>query len=74
MYTYRQISTARRHIERGSELATMKDTIRLADGYNGHTMLFYREPLVREGNFVKLRCAEPGKEYLIRWAHVAYLK
>lgn len=42
--------------------------ISLPDGYNGDTALFYVEPLEEDTTSVKLRCAEPGKEYLIRWA------
>lgn len=44
------------------------NTITLPDGYNGHTAKFYTEPLEIDGNLVKLQCAEPGKEYMFRWA------
>lgn len=43
--------------------------IELPNGYNGHTMKFYVEPIERDGDLVKLRCAEPGKQFLIRWAY-----
>jgi hypothetical protein len=39
----------------------------LPDGYNGHTVAHYAEPVAVEANVVKLNCAEPGKEYLIAW-------
>ncbi len=39
----------------------------LPDGYNGHTVKLFVEPLEIEGDLVKLGCAEPGREYLIRW-------
>ncbi|CAB3754377.1 hypothetical protein [Paraburkholderia humisilvae] len=39
----------------------------LPDGYNGHTVAFFAEPVAVEGDAVKLHCAEPGKEYLIAW-------
>lgn len=46
----------------------MKTTIALPDGYNGHTARFYTEPVQTDGELVRLRCAEPGKEYMLRWA------
>jgi len=46
-----------------------RSTVTLADGYNGHTARFYTKPLETDGDLVKLACAEPGREYLIRWAH-----
>ncbi|MDK0996949.1 hypothetical protein ACO2TQ_40195 [Burkholderia sp. OKR4-1] len=39
----------------------------LPDGYNGHTMIFFVDPVQVDGNAVKLRCAEPGKEYMTAW-------
>ncbi|MBK1902215.1 MULTISPECIES: hypothetical protein [Burkholderia] len=39
----------------------------LPDGYNGHTMKFFADPVQVDGNVVKLRCAEPGKEYMTAW-------
>ncbi|MEX3960164.1 hypothetical protein [Trinickia sp. EG282A] len=41
--------------------------ITLPDGYNGGTVNCFGEPVERDGNSVKLRCAERGKEYMIRW-------
>lgn len=49
-------------------------TIVLPDGYNGHTAKFFAEPIARDGNLVKLRCAEPGREYQFRWAHVTAIE
>lgn len=43
-------------------------TVRLPDGYNGHTMAFYADPISVEGRHAKLQCADPGKSYLFRWA------
>lgn len=45
------------------------DTIELPDGYNGHKIKFFAEPIVRESNLVKLRCAEPGLTHMIAWKH-----
>lgn len=42
-------------------------TVSLPDGYNGHAMLFYAEPVVVDGDTVRLRCAEPGKDYMFAW-------
>lgn len=49
------------------------DVIELADGYNGHTMPFFTEPIAIDGDLVKLRCAIPNKEYLTVWKHRAVL-
>lgn len=43
--------------------------IELPDGFNGHTVKFFSAPIEIEGDLVKLRCAEPGKGYLIAWKH-----
>lgn len=47
------------------------DTIEIADGYNGNFLCFFPEPIATDGDLVKLRCAEPGKEYLIKWCYRA---
>lgn len=52
----------------------MKDTITLLDGYNGDTAKFYTRPLAIDGDLIKLQCAEPGKEYMIRWATIEEVK
>lgn len=39
----------------------------LPDGFNGHTANFVGEPVERDGNLVKLICADRGREYKIRW-------
>lgn len=41
--------------------------VALPDGFNGHTVKFYVEPIEIHGDTVKLRCAEPGKEYMSTW-------
>ena len=45
-----------------------KKIIILTDGFNGHTVKCFAEPLEVDGNLVKLQVAEPGKEYMIKWA------
>ena len=45
--------------------------IKLADGYNGHTIAFFSDPIEVDGGAVKLRCAEPGKEYMTAWRAMA---
>ncbi len=47
-----------------------RKTVRLPDGYNGGTMMFYAVPLSVEGRCAKLQCAEPGKSYLHRWVEI----
>ncbi|BDB13343.1 hypothetical protein [Acidithiobacillus ferrooxidans] len=45
-----------------------KQTVLVPDGYNGHTVRMCADPLEEwPDGTVKLRCAMPGKEYLIRW-------
>ena len=45
-----------------------QQTVVVPDGYSGHTVLRYADPIEeRPDGTVKLRCALPGKEYLIRW-------
>lgn len=46
-----------------------KQTITIPDGYAGHTVTVYAKPIKRDGDLVKLRCAEPGKEWMIKWAY-----
>ena len=46
-------------------------TIELPDGYNGDTVTLNAEPIRRDGDHVLLACAEPGREFLIRWAHIS---
>lgn len=41
--------------------------VSLPDGHNGHTAEFISEPVERDGNHVKLQCAERGREHMIRW-------
>lgn len=43
------------------------NVVTLQEGYNGHTMKFFSHPVRVDGDAVKLRCAEPGKEYMIAW-------
>jgi hypothetical protein len=47
----------------------MRRTVRLPDGYNGRTALFFADPIERQSDTVKLQCAEAGKQHLIRWAY-----
>lgn len=48
--------------------------VSLPDGYNGHTANFISEPVERDGNHVKLKCAERGREYMTRWIADADLR
>ncbi len=41
----------------------------LDDGYNGQKRAFFAEPIARDGHLVKLRCAEPGKEFMTASRH-----
>lgn len=50
--------------------APHRQTVRLPDGYNDHTMVFYADPICVDGRHAKLQCAEPGKSYLFRWAEI----
>jgi len=51
-----------------------RQTIRLADGYNGDTVLLFADPIEVEGHLVKLQVAEPGRGHLFRWASKEELK
>lgn len=44
-------------------------TITLPDGFNGHTVTYFAEPVFIGNSIVKLRRADPGKEYMISWKH-----
>ncbi|HDY6079983.1 TPA: hypothetical protein ACHJ3C_004556 [Pseudomonas aeruginosa] len=50
------------------ELAQAKRVVFLPNGYSGEILPFYAEPVERDGALLKLKCAVPGKEYLVRWA------
>ena len=46
----------------------MKDaTIYLVDGYNGHLLRWYADPVSQDVGAVCVRCAEHGMEYVLRW-------
>lgn len=46
----------------------MKDeTIYLEDGYTGHKLRFYVDPVVYDSDLVCLRCAEQGMEHTLAW-------
>jgi hypothetical protein len=45
-----------------------RKTVRLDDGYNGHTVLLFADPIATDGQMVKLQCAEHGRGHLTRWA------
>lgn len=47
------------------------DIITVADGYNGDLIDLYVKPIAHDGDMLKLRCAEPGKEYMVRWIRCA---
>jgi len=48
----------------GSCSVVENQIITLPDGYNGHTMDFYLEPISIEGDSVRLQVAEKGKEWM----------
>ncbi|MBR8427286.1 hypothetical protein [Burkholderia cenocepacia] len=50
-----------------TESAVKVPIVTLADGYNGHTVRFDANPLEIDGELVKLRCAESGKEHMTAW-------
>lgn len=43
-------------------------TVTLPDGFGAGTVKLHTTPLKTDGRLVKLACAAPGKEYMIRWA------
>src|ERR1039457_2595156 len=47
--------------------------VTLPDGFGGSTRTFFSVPLEKDGDLVKLRCADPGCEYLIKWARASEL-
>jgi hypothetical protein len=51
-----------------------RKTIRLADGFNGDTVLLFADPIEIEGHLLKLQCAEPGRGHLFRWASAEEVK
>lgn len=46
------------------------NTIKLVDGYGegAEILHFFVTPLAMDETCVKLQCAEPGREYMIKWA------
>lgn len=49
------------------ELAGASFCVLMPDGYNGHRIKMNAEPVEVDRDLVKLKCAEPGKEFLIGW-------
>jgi hypothetical protein len=51
------------------DLAGASFSVLMPDGYNGHRIRMSAEPVEvdRDGYLVKLKCAEPGKEFMIGW-------
>ena len=47
------------------------ETITLPDGYNGDTVQCYAKPIEEDGNMLKLRVAEPGRDYMIKWCRMS---
>ncbi|CAE6966604.1 hypothetical protein R70199_07760 [Paraburkholderia domus] len=54
--------------------ARQSRVVNLADGYNGHTIAFFVDPVEVGGETIKLRCAVPGKEYMTAWRAMAEVK
>ncbi|WP_206146746.1 hypothetical protein [Burkholderia sp. Tr-20390] len=48
--------------------------VMLEDGYNGHAVQFDANPVEIDGESVKLRCVEPGKEYMTAWRSAEVLR
>ncbi|WP_334043574.1 hypothetical protein [Burkholderia ambifaria] len=48
--------------------------VMLADGYNGHMVRFDANPIEIDGETVKLRCVESGKEYMTAWRSADVLR
>ena len=44
-----------------------KMKIYLADGYNGHKLRFYAQPVSQDVGAVCVRCAEHGMAYMLKW-------
>lgn len=44
--------------------------VHFPDGYNGDVVALHAEPIRVDGNQALLRCADKGREHLIRWVHV----
>ncbi|MDR8889499.1 hypothetical protein FEP63_05179 [Burkholderia multivorans] len=59
----------RQYVSKGSDDRIIPEgqVVALPDGFNGHTRKFYVEPIETQGDTVKLRCAERGKEYMFTW-------
>ncbi|ABO60221.1 hypothetical protein Bcep1808_7344 (plasmid) [Burkholderia vietnamiensis G4] len=49
-------------------------TVTLADGYDGRMVRFGANPIEVDGELVKLRCEEPGKEYMTAWRSADVLR
>ncbi|CAJ6611449.1 Uncharacterised protein [Burkholderia pseudomallei] len=54
-------------IDAATESVAKVPMVTLSDGYNGHTVRFDANPIEIDGELVKLRCAESGKEYMTAW-------
>jgi hypothetical protein len=44
-------------------------TIVVSDGFNGHTISCFINPIDQDETSLKLRVAEPGKEYMFKWVN-----
>ncbi len=44
--------------------------VHFPDGYNGDVVALHAKPIRVDGNLALLRCADKGREHLIRWVHV----
>jgi len=50
------------------------ETVIMPDGFGADTVKLHTTPLETDGHLVKLACATPGKEYMIRWARKSDLE
>ena len=44
--------------------------VHFPDGYHGDVVALHAKPIRVDGNLALLRCADKGREHLIRWVHV----
>ena len=44
--------------------------VHFPDGYQGDVVALHAKPIRVDGNMALLRCADKGREHLIRWVHV----
>ena len=48
--------------------------VHFPDGYQGDVVALHAKPIRVDGNMALLRCADKGREHLIRWVDVSDLE